>query len=178
MCHLRRGSYAAIGAAFLDTSSMTKQRPPVSIENTLYRVLGDIGIDRAAEVTGREQSYLRGLSDQDRREQLTVRDMLTLDIACREAGDPTFPFYETIGLLLKEASAERFADAAAIGRHAQVTARESGEALAAIMAAAIAAGSDPRAIDHALRETEEAYGAFGDVIATLRAQKAKAEPPP
>ncbi len=157
---------------------MTKLRPPVSIENTLYRVLGELGIEVAATVTGREQGYLRGLSDQDRREQLTVRDMIALDLACHEAGDPTFPFYETVGLLLKEAGAERFADAAAIGRHAQVTARESGEALAAIMAAAIAAGSDPKAIDHALRETEEAYGAFGDVIATLRAQKAKAELPP
>ncbi|WP_294353828.1 hypothetical protein [uncultured Sphingomonas sp.] len=157
---------------------MTKQRPPVSIENTLYRVLGELGIDRAAGVTGREAHYLRGLSDHDRREQLTVRDMIALDVACREAGDPTFPFYETVGLLLKEASAERLADAAAIGRHAQVTARESGEALAAIMAAAIAAGTDPKLIDNALREAEEAHGAFADVIATLCAQKAKAEPPP
>ena len=70
---------------------MTKVRPPVSIENTLYRVLGELGIDKAAEVTGRTKDYLRALSDHDKREQLTVRDLISLDLACRANADPNYP---------------------------------------------------------------------------------------
>jgi hypothetical protein len=150
---------------------MTKLRAPVTMENTLYRVLGELGIERAAAVTGRAEAYLRNLSDPDKREELTVRDLRLLDSACRAAGDPTFPLYQTLGLLLEADGAERFADAAALGRHAELSARESGEASAALIAACLAAGSDDQAHDRALREAEQAHEAWADTIATLRQQR-------
>lgn len=157
---------------------MTKLRPPVSIENTLYRVLGELGIEHAAAATGRAESYLRQLSNPDTREQLTVRDMILLDDACRLAGDPTRPLYTTVGLLLDAAGAERFADSAAIGRDAQQVAREAGEATAAVFAAALDTTGDAKIRDEALRQAEEAHEAFGTAISTLRASRPRDGPPP
>jgi hypothetical protein len=159
---------------------MTKLRPPVSIENTLYRVLGELGIERAAEVTGRDPHYLRALSDPDKRESLTVRDLVALDLACRAAGDATFPLYETVGLILVAAGAERFAAAATIGEHARELSREHGEAAAALFDAVLHPG-DVRRLETALREAEEAHCASTDTIAVLTDQLARArrpEPPP
>jgi len=152
---------------------MTKLRPPVSIENTLHRVLGELGAERAAEVTGRARSYLNDACDPDKPQLLTVRDAIALDLACVEAGDPTFPLYETYGLLLRAATAERHADALAIGRHAAAVAKESGEATAALVSAALAPGDVP-AMEHALRQTEESLEASTDAIATIGAQLARA----
>lgn len=51
----------------------------MTIENTLYRVLGEITIERAAEVTGRSLNYLRSLTDPNKRERLTIEDSRMLD---------------------------------------------------------------------------------------------------
>ena len=65
---------------------MTKQREAVTVENTLYRVLGTLTIERAAEVTGRAESYLRALSDPDKRDRLTIEDAIKLDLEYRAGG--------------------------------------------------------------------------------------------
>lgn len=148
---------------------MTKRRAPVSIENTLYRVLGELGIERAAEVTGRSESHLRALTDPDKRERLTVEDGIKLDLACAAAGDDTRPIYTTMGLLLKDATADRHACAVAIGRAAQTVNFENAEAVAALMAIALDPTSDPKLREHALRQAEEAHEAYGDTIQLLRA---------
>lgn len=147
---------------------MTKVRPPISIENTLLRVLGELGIERAMEATGRAKAYLHAVTDPERGEQLMVRDMIALDLACREAGDPTHPLYETIGLMLDAANATRFACSAQLGRLAGDASREGGEACAAIIDVALGADRDPGALAHALRQAEEAHDAWTDAIAVLR----------
>lgn len=152
---------------------MTKERAPCSIENALYRVLGALGIERAAEVTERTEGYLRALSDPERREQLTVRDLELLDLAHDGAHGTGFPLFEALGRRLGTARGERFSDAAAIGRHAVDVARENGEACAALLAAALAAGSDPKALERALRETEDVHRVATEALATIRAAIAR-----
>lgn len=146
---------------------MTKVRAPLSIENTLYEVLGRVGIERAGEITGRTAGYLRALSDPDKREKLTVEDAIKLDLEHHAAGGDGHPFFETIGLLLEAARAERFADAATLGRHAISVAKESGEATAALIAAALSNGS-PAALETALRELEQDQAAGAAAIVDLR----------
>lgn len=148
---------------------MTKVRPPVTIENTLYRILGELGIDKAAEVTGRSQDYLRALSDHDKREQLTVRDMISLDAACRANGDPTYPLYETVGLILLASGAEDLSNAACLGHSVVALAREHGEAQSALIDAVIHPGDIIR-METALREAEESRDAQTDTIALLSTQ--------
>ena len=156
---------------------MTKVRPPVSIENALYRVLGDVTIERAAEVTGRAEHYLRALSDPDKREQLTVRDLELLDLEHNARRAEGFPLFEALGRRLQTARAERFADAAANGRNAIALARESGEATAALMEAAID-GGDPKLLERALRELEDAHVVSSSAIACVRDQLARARDGP
>lgn len=149
---------------------MTKVREPVTMENTLFRVLGKLTIERAAEVTGRSESYLRALTDPDKREQLTVRDLSALDLECAAAGDASNPLYTTLGLLMDADRAERFADAAAIGRHAVDTAREGSEAVVALFEAALDPGNQPK-LDRALRESEDIVRTATGAVATLRQLK-------
>jgi hypothetical protein len=158
---------------------MTKLRPPVSIENTLYFVLGELTIERAAAVTTRSIGYLRALSDPDKRERLTVEDAIKLDLAYIAAGGSGRPFHETMGLLVEAASATRFSDAAAIGRHEVEVARENGEACAALFEASVDP-TDIGTLERALRESEDSHRAAGAAIATIRDQLARARdgPPP
>lgn len=162
---------------------MTKLREPVTIENTLYRVLGELTIERAAEATGRAVSYLRALTDPDKREQLTVRDLELLDLACHEKLGQGFPLFEALGRRLETARADRFAGAACIGRHAVEVAKENGEAVAALLEAALSAG-DPRLLEEALRQSEDVHRVVTATIATIRDQLSRsrlvppqAEPP-
>ncbi|TCP33250.1 hypothetical protein [Sphingomonas sp. BK235] len=146
---------------------MTKVRAPLTIENALFRVLGEIGIEIAAEVTGRGADYLRALSDPDRRERLTIEDAIKLDLHHRATGGVGFPIFETYGRIVESSAAERFADAAAIGAVTIDLAKESGEALAASIAAA-QPGADVRTLETALRELEQADEATSTAITTIR----------
>lgn len=120
---------------------MTKERPPVSIENALYRVLGELGIDRAAEITGRGPDYLRSMSDPDTRYRATIEDAIKLDLAyraCRPDDAATaYPIFEAYGLMLEAAGADRFATAEALQRQAVAVVLEGGEAGAALIRASL-----------------------------------------
>lgn len=133
---------------------MTKVRPPLTIDNALYKVLGRIGIEAACEITSRKAAYLRNLSDPAKRETLTVVDAIKLDLAHRQTGAGGAPIYETIGLILQAANAELFSDARAIGRVAIDVIREGGQAHAALVHASFP-GATPRDLDETLRELEE-----------------------
>ncbi len=159
---------------------MTKVRPPLSIENALYKVLGALGIEAACEATERKAAYLRNLSDPDKREQLTVADAIKLDLAHRQKGYGDAPIYETIGLIMKAADAELFSDSAAIGRVALDVIREGGQAHAALVQASFP-GATPRDYDETLRELEESAAVIAKAItlvACIRSnQTAPSQPP-
>jgi len=152
---------------------MTKVRTPLSIENTLRVVLGELTIEVAAEITSRGTAYLNQCTDEDRREQLNVRDLELLDLEHHARFGRGFPLYQALGRRLDTARSERFADAAANGRNAALLAKESGEAIAALCQAAFAAG-DEDALRHALAEMEQAHTASTTAIADLRDQLERA----
>lgn len=147
---------------------MTKVRPPLSIENTLYGMFPQLGgIEAAAEVTGRQPSYLRDCADQDRDQQLTVRDLRLLDLKHDELHGTGFPLAEALLRDMGSARAEKFADSAAIGRHAVKLADENGQAVSALLEATLNPG-DPAKLRKALREAEDVDREVGEAIATIR----------
>lgn len=147
---------------------MTKERAPLSIENALRRVLGQLELERAAELTGRSESYLHALTDPDRRECLAVPDLEALDLAHHEQFGTGFPLFETLGRRLGTARAERFADLAAIGGHARGIAKEHAEALDAMLAASLSGRPDARALSRTLQELEDLARAVTDGMTTVR----------
>jgi len=135
-------------------------------------VLGELTIEHAAKVTGRAESYLYGLHNPDKREQLTVRDLELLDLAYHAKKGEGFPLFEALGRRLETACSERFADAAQLGRVAIEVAKENGEACAALFEVAMTPG-DPKLLEEALRQTEDADRVVGRAIATMREQLAR-----
>ncbi|MBB4152927.1 hypothetical protein GGQ80_000815 [Sphingomonas jinjuensis] len=157
---------------------MTLERDPLTMENELNLVLGEIGMERAAAITGRAPGYLRNLSHPDRREQLTARDMFLLDIEHDARFGRGYPLFEALGRQLQTARAARFADSAAIAHHSADLARENGEAIGALIAAGFAPGDD-KALAEALRQVEDVHRVASAAMATIHAALGRtADPPP
>ena len=133
---------------------MTKARPPLTIENALFQVVGKIGIERAAEVTKRSADYIRSLSDPDNRYRLTVEDAIALDLEHQAQGGQGAPIYETFGRLLDVAAAGRFSHLYTLAHCAISIVKEAGEAGSAVFAAAMP-GADAKARALALKELED-----------------------
>ncbi len=150
---------------------MTKLRPPVSIEQALYKVLGVLGPELASKVTGRGAGYLTSMSDTDTRFQLAVKDAIALDLAyaeLREQGtSAVYPIYEAYGLILETEASERFATAEALQRHAAEVAKEGGEAAEWVIRASLPNASSADK-DRARRELEESIAADQAALRLLK----------
>lgn len=146
---------------------MTKLRPPLTVEDAINRVIGDMTIDAAAAATGRSPHYLRALSDPDKREQLTVVDLIKLDTAHSEAGGAGAPLYETVGRILKATTATYFSDASAIAAILPEVLREDADAHIALAAAMLPGASDRQLLD-TLRELEESHIKTGEALVIVR----------
>lgn len=157
---------------------MTKVRPPLSIENTLFKVFGALEIEHASEVTGRTPHYLRNLADPAKREKLTVVDQIKLDLAWRQKGRPGAPLYEQIGRIMKAADAEIFSDSDAIGDIARRVIKEGSEAHLALFAASRPAATEAELLS-ALREVEESTSVSQQALAVIKSVIAHkvAQPP-
>ncbi|WP_439539497.1 hypothetical protein [Sphingomonas sp.] len=155
---------------------MTKARPPLSIENALFQVLGRIGIDEAARLTSRSTDYLRSLSDPENRYRLTCEDALTLDDA-HQALTGERPIYETMGLMIEARNATRFADVAELRRRAVTVIMEAGQAHAALVAATCDGASDKELLAF-IREGEESVGETTSAIAAAKAMLDARQHPP
>ncbi|WP_188657431.1 hypothetical protein [Sphingomonas metalli] len=131
-------------------------------------VLGQLKIKEAAALLGRSAAYLQATTDPDKREQLSVRDLEQLDLAHHAKFGLGFPLYEALGRRLATSRAERFADAAEIGRRGAALARENGEAVTALLEAALVTG-DRKRVEEALRQTEDVHREATSTMACLRA---------
>ena len=156
---------------------MTKTRDAVSIENTLYRVLGEITIERAAEVTGKSLSYLRSLTDPAKRERLTIEDSRILDLEYRAQGNVGYPLLDTQIRMIEAAENDKFAEEHAFCQLACDYVKESGEASAALVAAMLP-GASIQCLESALRELEHADIAAAPTIANLQARIKRARDGP
>ncbi|TMJ19005.1 MAG: hypothetical protein E6G92_04115 [Alphaproteobacteria bacterium] len=147
---------------------MTKRRAPLTFELALTKIAGVIGWQVAAEIVGQSERAVRNWSDPDAAAGIRLDAALKLDVAYRSAGGDGFPLLQCYSLRLEADTAEACADLALLNHKIAKAAREGGEAIAAVIAAA-----QPGATDSALAiaeaELEESIAASTDTLATLRA---------
>lgn len=150
---------------------MTKLRAPLSIEQALQRIAGQLptGVEAMAAVAQRQPGTIRAWMDPDRTEQVTLDAAIALDLAFQAEGGSGAPLFEAYATRLQLAEAARFADRHRLLDHAHGVAKEGGEAIAAIIAAARpdATELDRRA---AHREAAEAYEKLRDILPLLQEQ--------
>ena len=150
---------------------MTKLREPMTYEAALTEVAARIGWDNVAAICGVKQRAARFWSDPDCQTHIRMIDAERLDRAFLGAGGAFAPFHRMLALRLEiPARAGPGADLAAC---AMAAAKEAGEAIAAMVAAA-AHPDDPRLLRDAARETQEAVLAMNDELAALGARQSGA----
>jgi len=155
---------------------VTKERSPLSVENTLRVVLGELTIERAAEVTGKTKHHLTACTDEDRPDStLNVRDLELLDLEHHSLFGRGFPILDALIRRFETAGHERFGEAICIARHGATVGRESAEAAAALVEASLTPGND-RLLQNALRELEQADRATTEAMTVVRAQLARGAP--
>lgn len=143
---------------------MTKRREPLTYHRTLTVVAGMIGWDQCGAICGVSERAVRYWSDPDAETQIRMIDAERLDKAYIAAGGDYAPFHRLFTLRLDMAARER--DGAGLTRAAVDSAREAGQAVAALVSAA-ANPEDPNALRMARKEGEEAIEALTDALAEL-----------
>lgn len=150
---------------------MTKARAPLSVDKALSRIAGYLpgGFDDMAEIVGRQARTVRNWSDPDTPESIPVECAIALDLAYVAAGGQDTPIFDAYAHKMKAAADARFADEFALLRHAQIVAKETGEANSAIIGAAqpSATEADRRA---AQKEIDEAIASLKSAIPLLSPQ--------
>jgi hypothetical protein len=134
---------------------MTIARKPATFELALANIAARLGWDGCADVLGKSESHLRKMGTPDTDRELSVRDAVRLDAAYRRAGGEGAPLLECYALKLDMQMSAPPATASTMLSGAQAVAKESGEAIAAIIELA-GNVNDPKARQSALREIEEA----------------------
>lgn len=153
---------------------MTKPRAPLSVEQALQRIAGQLegGVGAMARVAQRQPGTIRLWMDPDRAEQVSLEAAIELDLAFQAEGGTGAPLFETYATRLQLAEASRFADRHRLLDHAHGVAKEGGEAIAAIILA-----TRPDATDadrrEAHREAAEAYEKLRDILPLLSGQVAQ-----
>ncbi len=153
---------------------MTHRRAPLSVEQALQRIAGQLpgGVEAMAEVAQRQPGTVRNWMNPERDEQVSLEAAIELDLAFQAEGGTGAPLFEAYATRLQLAEAARFADRHRLLDHAHGVAKEGGEAIAAIIAAA---RPDATAADRqaAHREAAEAFEKFRDVLPILSGQTAQ-----
>ncbi|HET6536691.1 MAG TPA: hypothetical protein VFG34_01070 [Sphingopyxis sp.] len=134
---------------------MTLERLPVTFENAMGDIARRLGWDGCAAVLGKSETQLRKMGTPDTDRELSIRDAVRLDAAYRRAGGEGAPLLECYALKLdmQVAHAGVCPEAMLVG--AQGAAKESGEAIAAVLAL-VSNPEDRKAQKAALKEVEEA----------------------
>ena len=158
---------------------MTKLRAPLSVEQALARIAGQLpdGYTTMAQVAGRSPSLVRKWGDPDRDEDIPLRCAIALDLAYLAAGGQGHPLFDAYGARLELAETATFADRFALLRHAHNVIREGGEAHAAMIAASLPSATQ-RDRDHALREMAEAFEAMKPAMVALGSPEPHQTGPP
>lgn len=143
---------------------MTKRRDPITYENTLATVAASIGWDNCAGICGVGQRSIRNWSEPDTQAGIRMIDAERLDRAFLAAGGDHAPFHRLFALRLEIASRE--AADVDVANAAALAAKETGEAVSALIRAA-SPGSNAAARRNAKREAEEAIEALTNGIAAV-----------
>ena len=143
---------------------MTKVREPLTYEASLLEVASLIGWDNVGAACGVSSRQARRWSDHDCQTQLRAIDVERLDRAYVDAGGDHYPFYRLMGLRNEIAAAAVTIDPCMV-HAASVTARESGEAVVALLE--VSSNPSPQNIRHARKEAHELIDAATDALAGL-----------
>ncbi|PTR08900.1 MULTISPECIES: hypothetical protein [unclassified Novosphingobium] len=147
---------------------MTKLREPLTYQHTLTQVAAVIGWDRCGAVCGVSGRAVRHWSDHDCETEIRMIDAERLDRAFMDHGGTYAPFHRLLSLRLEIAS--HAPGDVSLAEIAAEAAKESGEAVAALIDAALHP-SDPAARRRARKEGEEALAAITDGLAALDRQQ-------
>lgn len=145
---------------------MTKRREPMTFHSALTKVAAQIGWDRCGAICGVTERAVRNWSDPDTESEIRMLDAERLDRAYLAAGGDHAPFHRVYSLRLE--IAQREAAARDLTMTAASAAKESGEAVAAMIEAASRKG-DLAAIRAARKEGEEAIASLQQGLAALDA---------
>lgn len=153
---------------------MTKVRAPLSIEQALQRIAGQLprGIDQMAEVAQRQPGTIRNWMDPERPEQISIEAGIALDLEYQAEGGSGAPLFEAYAAKLDLAVSSRFADRHRLLDYAHGVVKEGGEAHAALIAFA-RPGATEHDRRHALKEAAEAYEKLRDILPLLSGDPAQ-----
>ena len=144
---------------------MTKRREPLTYQLTLTKVASLIGWDRCGAICGVSQRSVRYWSDPECETEIRMIDAERLDRAFMEAGGDHAPFHHLLALRL-ELAAREGEQVASLARLAGQCAKESGEAVAALVEASSNAG-DPATRRAAKAEVEQAIDVLTSGLGAL-----------
>lgn len=142
---------------------MTKRREPLTYHRTLTIVAGAIGWDRCAAICGVSERTVRLWSDPDCETEIRMIDAERLDRAFIEHGGDHGPFLRLMQLRVEMAT--HHTCPVDLLRSAAVAAKESGEAISALVEATGA--SNPATLRRARLESEEAIASLTDALVAL-----------
>lgn len=159
---------------------MTKERAPISLDAALARIAGQLPGSWAdmARLTGYAERTVRAWGDEDRDEQINLPAAIALDIAFQAAGGAGLPCYEAYGYRVGAAQRTSFVNAFDILQLASVVVRETGQAEAALIDAALpdATAGDRREAQRELIEAIESMKRALIVLEQVDAPRAQAPP--
>lgn len=147
---------------------MTKPRQPLTQYRALETVADLLGWETCAEIVEMSVSMTRKLGDPDTGRELKYRDAIRLDAAFRQAGGTCSPFLDCHAARLGIDTTAPGLDAVCLMIASGIVAKESGEAMNAVMQAA--SSGDPAARLAAIREGEEAMQAWAALLHNLQLQ--------
>ncbi len=145
---------------------MTKTRAPLTYDNALTRIAGQIGWAAMAEAVGQKERTVRDWSDPDVERGCPIEAAELLDLAYQAGGGEGAPMHETYSLRLEAAHRSRFADGLAIAQATCLMIREGAQANEAALLASMP-GATMADRQKALREIEEAIAALRATVPLL-----------
>lgn len=148
---------------------MTQERPPLTFEDGLARIVGKLpgGHAQLAAIAGRATSTCYDWVNPSLAEtSAPIHCAVKLDIAYLEAGGREPPLLAAYQYQLKIAFDQRFADQLELARRSVDVVREGGEGHAAIVAATLP-DAGPEARRHARQQLREARAAIDEVLPLL-----------
>lgn len=142
---------------------MTKRREPLTYHRALTLIAARIGWDNCAAHCGVTERAVRYWSDPDCETEIRLIDAERLDRAFLAAGGDHAPFHRLFTLRIDLAAR---APAVTLTSLAAASAKETGEAIAALIEAASVSPSD-QAVRRARQEVQDAIDILSDSLASL-----------
>lgn len=146
---------------------MTKAREPTTFEDAILRIVDRIGWAAAADVVGKGERVIRNWSDPDMDRRPDIDECLKLDAAYLAAGGGNPPPLASVYMARLERAAAVPSDVAAIAAATVAAAKETGEAIAASVAA-----SQPGACVKTRAVADKELGEAIDALQTLQTRVA------